>query len=192
MLKIIYEFIDYAFLFGFSIYSFFFVLLYLRNYKRESLLEFDKYASSLIANLVIIYLVFLLIYIYKPKKIEFENDFISDRYFGPFWFITWINLLRIVILPQLLRSRKIRTSLVFRIFFAMLCVIPFEQFLFYISSLFNFHKDYLPSSWTIYTPFVAYITYPVIYLVIFVSICFLYKWILTRKSNKSDIQNQSG
>jgi len=83
--------------------------------------------------------------------VEYEQYAFINRATGPYWWAYWSMMTCNVITPQLFWSKKLRTS-VFATFFISIFVnigMWFERFVIIVTSL---HRDYLPSSWTMYSP----------------------------------------
>ena len=81
----------------------------------------------------------------------YEKYVITNRLFGPYWFIYWSVLLSNVAIPQLLWLRKIRANVT--ALFLISLVIQYgmwaERVMIVITSL---HRDFLPSAWGMYYP----------------------------------------
>ena len=71
--------------------------------------------------------------------------------FGPYWWAYWSMMTCNVITPQLFWSKKIRTSIMATFIISIFVNIGmwFERFVIIVTSL---HRDYLPSSWVMYSP----------------------------------------
>ncbi|MGZ5280690.1 MAG: NrfD/PsrC family molybdoenzyme membrane anchor subunit [Bacteroidia bacterium] len=85
------------------------------------------------------------------SQYPFEQFIFINRAFGPYWWSYWIMVTCNVVTPQLFWSRKIRRSPV-AIFIISIFVnigMWFERFVIIVTSL---HRDFLPSSWAMYTP----------------------------------------
>jgi molybdopterin-containing oxidoreductase family membrane subunit len=83
--------------------------------------------------------------------VEYERYCFLNRMSGPFAWAYWTMMSCNVMSPQFFWFKKVRTSLVFT--FALSIVVNigmwFERFVIIVTSL---HRDYLPSSWTYFTP----------------------------------------
>jgi len=81
----------------------------------------------------------------------YEKYAFMNRAFGPYWWAYWTMMTCNVLSPQLFWIKKLRRSVVFT--FVMSIVINigmwFERFVIIVLSL---HRDFLPSSWSMYTP----------------------------------------
>jgi len=83
--------------------------------------------------------------------VEYEQYAFINRATGPYWWAYWSMMTCNVITPQLFWSKKLRES-VFATFIISIFVnvgMWFERFVIIVTSL---HRDYLPSSWTMYYP----------------------------------------
>lgn len=75
----------------------------------------------------------------------------ANRMLGPYAAAYWFLLICNVLVPQALWSRRVRSSIagLFLIAFVVLIGMWLERFVIVITSL---HRDFLPSSWGMYTP----------------------------------------
>jgi len=83
--------------------------------------------------------------------VEYEHFALVNRATGPYWWAYWIMMTFNVISPQLLWIKKLRTNLLFTFILSVVINIGmwFERFVIIVTSL---HRDFLPSSWTMYKP----------------------------------------
>jgi Ni/Fe-hydrogenase subunit HybB-like protein len=83
--------------------------------------------------------------------VEYEQYAFMNRAFGPYAWAYWIMMTCNVITPQLFWFKKIRTSLWATFIISIFVNIGmwFERFVIIVTSL---HRDFLPSSWTMYQP----------------------------------------
>jgi Ni/Fe-hydrogenase subunit HybB-like protein len=83
--------------------------------------------------------------------VEYEQYAFINRATGPYWWAYWSMMTCNVITPQLFWFKKIRTSLVASFIISIFINIGmwFERFVIIVTSL---HRDYVPSSWTMYHP----------------------------------------
>ncbi len=83
--------------------------------------------------------------------VEYERYAFINRMFGPYWWAYWSMMSCNVISPQLLWIKKIRTSVVATFILSIIVNIGmwFERFVIIVTSL---HRDYLPSSWAMFSP----------------------------------------
>jgi Ni/Fe-hydrogenase subunit HybB-like protein len=83
--------------------------------------------------------------------VEYEQYAFINRATGPYWWSYWAMMTCNVISPQLFWFKPIRTSLVWTFVLSIVVNIGmwFERFVIIVTSL---HRDYLPSSWTYFTP----------------------------------------
>ena len=83
--------------------------------------------------------------------VEYEQYAFLNRATGPYWWAYWSMMTCNVITPQLFWSGKLRTN-VFATFVISIFVnigMWFERFVIIVTSL---HRDFLPSSWAMYSP----------------------------------------
>jgi len=84
-------------------------------------------------------------------QVPAEQYAFINRAFGPYWWAYWSMMTCNVISPQLFWIKKIRTSLVATFILSIIVNIGmwFERFVIIVTSL---HRDYLPSSWSMFYP----------------------------------------
>lgn len=82
---------------------------------------------------------------------QYEAFAFVNRAFGPYAWAYWIMVSCNVIFPQLFWFRKVRTSIVPMFIISIIVNIGmwFERFVITVTSL---HRDFLPSSWSYYSP----------------------------------------
>ncbi len=83
--------------------------------------------------------------------VEYEQYAFMNRLTGPYWWAYIIMVLCNVVSSQLLWIKKLRRSLAFTFVLSIVINIGmwFERFVIIVTSL---HRDFLPSSWTMYKP----------------------------------------
>ncbi len=83
--------------------------------------------------------------------VEYESYAFINRATGPYWWAYWSMMTCNVISPQLFWFKKLRTNLAFTFFMSIIVNIGmwFERFVIIVTSL---HRDYLPSSWSMFHP----------------------------------------
>jgi Ni/Fe-hydrogenase subunit HybB-like protein len=83
--------------------------------------------------------------------VAYEQYAFINRATGPYWWAYWAMMTCNVITPQLFWVKKIRTSIVATFIITIFVNIGmwFERFVIIVTSL---HRDYLPSSWVMYSP----------------------------------------
>ncbi len=83
--------------------------------------------------------------------VEYEQYAFLNRATGPYWWAYWAMMSCNVFSPQFMWFKKLRTSIMFSFFISIVVNIGmwFERFVIIVTSL---HRDYLPSSWTMFQP----------------------------------------
>jgi molybdopterin-containing oxidoreductase family membrane subunit len=83
--------------------------------------------------------------------VEYEQYAFLNRATGPYWWAYWSMMTCNVFSPQFMWSKKLRTNLVFTFVISIVVNIGmwFERFVIIVTSL---HRDYLPSSWSMFSP----------------------------------------
>jgi molybdopterin-containing oxidoreductase family membrane subunit len=84
-------------------------------------------------------------------QVPAESYAFYNRMQGPYWWAYWSMMTCNVISPQLFWFKKIRTSIVATFVLSIIVNIGmwFERFVIIVTSL---HRDYLPSSWSMFHP----------------------------------------
>jgi hypothetical protein len=145
------DFIRVDLIIGFGWYSIFLFIFRLFRYKKEFLNEFDKQACKTVAFLGITYGIVWIIAVfsnYFSAMNEEEKTQFIRRLTGPYSIGYWFQPLFWVVLTQLLRIRFIRKFLIFRLLICISFILTFERFVIIVTSL---HRDYLPSSWSMFS-----------------------------------------
>jgi molybdopterin-containing oxidoreductase family membrane subunit len=83
--------------------------------------------------------------------VEYEQYAFLNRATGPYWWAYWAMMTCNVFSPQFMWIKKLRTSIIFSFIISIIVNIGmwFERFVIIVTSL---HRDYLPSSWTMFSP----------------------------------------
>jgi molybdopterin-containing oxidoreductase family membrane subunit len=83
--------------------------------------------------------------------VDAEQYAFINRMSGPYWWAYWTMMTCNVISPQLFWFKKIRTNIAATFILSIVVNIGmwFERFVIIVTSL---HRDYLPSSWAMFSP----------------------------------------
>ncbi len=83
--------------------------------------------------------------------VEYEQYAFLNRATGPYWWAYLLMMSCNVVSPQIMWFKKIRTSIVVSFIISIVVNVGmwFERFVIIVTSL---HRDYLPSSWTMFSP----------------------------------------
>ena len=83
--------------------------------------------------------------------VEYEQYAFLNRATGPYWWAYWAMMTCNVISPQLMWIKKLRRNIIFTFILSIFVNIGmwFERFVIIVTSL---HRDYLPSSWSMFSP----------------------------------------
>ena len=176
--NVIQDTISYGLMIGFGWYSLFLFILKLFRYKREFLVDFDKYACRTVVSLgVLLGIVFILnVGVYYFQANETDRMVFSQRLTGPYSFGIWLQPLFWVLLTQLLRIKLFQKAILYRIIMSIFFLLTFERLVIIFTS---FHRDYLPSSWTMFTsefefPWLEFLISIPIKIVVFALVVFAY------------------
>ena len=91
------------------------------------------------------------LFISDYSGVQYESYAFINRFSGPLAWSYWSMMTCNVISPQLFWFKKLRTNLSFTFFMSIIVNIGmwFERFVIIVTSI---HRDYLPSSWTMFHP----------------------------------------
>jgi molybdopterin-containing oxidoreductase family membrane subunit len=83
--------------------------------------------------------------------VEYEQYAFLNRATGPYWWAYTLMMTCNVVSPQVMWFKKIRTSIMWSFIISIVVNVGmwFERFVIIVTSL---HRDYLPSSWTMFSP----------------------------------------
>ncbi len=124
--------------------------LNLENYILVKHIEYMNIVIIITGSIVgVAYLTELFISWYSG--VQYEQYAFINRFSGPYWWAYWSMMTCNVITPQLFWFKKIRTSIIATFVISIFVNIGmwFERFVIIVTSL---HRDYLPSSWTMFSP----------------------------------------
>jgi len=117
--------------------------------KKNFLKKADDHSNRFISFIGIVYLIVWIIAtiveLYMREE-QGKNDLLH-RMFGKYWFGFWLQPLLWFSITQLLRFETIRKNIFCRLIFSILLILSLERIVIISTSL---HRDYLPSSWTMY------------------------------------------
>jgi Ni/Fe-hydrogenase subunit HybB-like protein len=82
---------------------------------------------------------------------QYDKFVVLNRWFGPYAFFYWMLILCNIAIPQMMWFKKVRTNVVVLFVISLVVNIGMwlERFIIVVTSL---HRDFLPSSWGMYTP----------------------------------------
>lgn len=125
-------------------------VLHLENYITVKHAEYMNIVIVITGSMVgVAYLSELFISWYSG--VEYEGYAFMNRATGPYWWAYWSMMTCNVITPQLFWFKKVRTSLIASFILSIFVNIGmwFERFVIIVTSL---HRDYIPSSWSMFHP----------------------------------------
>lgn len=116
-------------------------------FKNQILNKINNQSDRFISFIGIVYLiVWLLATIVELNISDQENkDYLLRRMFGEYWFGFWLQPILWFSMSQLLRIKSIQKNLFLKLIFSFFFILSIEKIVIVIVS---FHRDYLPSSWT--------------------------------------------
>ena len=146
----LYHLMQYCF-FGFGIYNLFFLILSKIKPLQEKIKfkEIDQAATTTIIICGIIYLInwsFDWIIILNNRESE-NSKSIINRLNGPYGFAVYSQSLAYITSSLLFILNFVKKSTLLRFLIGFIFLFNFEKFVIIVTSL---HRDYLPSSWTMY------------------------------------------
>ncbi|MCK6607906.1 MAG: hypothetical protein L6Q46_06315 [Flavobacterium sp.] len=133
---------------AFGLYSFLFLILSI-FIKKIALYQFDNQAKRFISFVGVLYIIFWVLgtIVYYIDCNPVEKSAMIDRMFGKYWFGIWIQPIFWFLLSQIFGIKFFSKNILIRIFASFFLIFSIERLVIISTSL---HRDYLPSSWTIY------------------------------------------
>ena len=146
----IYHFIQYCF-FGFGVYNLTYIILK-KSKKLQEKIKFPEIDKAAITTVLICGAVYLTNWIYDWVIIlnnrESESSIaVFERLDGPYGFSVYFQQVLYLSACFCFLLKFVRKYLILRFFIGFLFLFNLERFVIIITSL---HRDYLPSSWTMY------------------------------------------
>ncbi|WP_374400391.1 hypothetical protein [Flavobacterium sp.] len=167
---------------AFGFYSFLFLIVSI-FIKKTTFYSFDNQAKKFITFVGVLYIIFWFlgtIVYYIECNPEEKNEMV-DRMFGKYWFSIWIQPLFWFFLSQIFRIKIFSKNILIRIIASFFLIISIERLVIIISS---FHRDYLPSSWTMYRQLDIYPSNFILSILLKIFIFMLFVGLYTYISNK--------
>ena len=124
--------------------------MHLENYIHVKHVEYMNIVIIVTGSIVgVAYITELFISWYSG--VEYEAYAFINRATGPYWWAYWSMMTCNVISPQLFWFKKLRRNLAFTFVLSLVVNIGmwFERFVIIVTSI---HRDYIPSSWTMFHP----------------------------------------
>ena len=167
---------------AFGLYSFLFLILSI-FIKKIALYQFDNQVKRFISFVGVLYIIFWVLgtIVYYIDCNPVEKSVMIDRMFGKYWFGIWIQPLFWFALSQIFRIKFLSKNILIRIFASFFLIFSIERLIIIISS---FHRDYLPSSWTMYKQLDIYPSNFILSILMKILIFMLFVWLFTFISNK--------
>ena len=125
-------------------------VMHLENYITRKHVEYMNIVIIVTGSIVgVAYLTELFISWYSG--VEYESYAFINRFSGPYMWAYWIMMACNVVTPQLFWIKKIRTNFILTFILSIVVNIGmwFARFVIIVTSL---HRDFLPSSWTMFHP----------------------------------------
>ncbi len=125
-------------------------VMHLENYITRKHVEYMNIVIIVTGSIVgVAYLTELFISWYSG--VEYESYAFINRFSGPYLWAYWSMMTCNVVTPQLFWFKKIRTNFILTFILSIVVNIGmwFERFVIIVTSL---HRDYLPSSWSMFHP----------------------------------------
>lgn len=132
---------------SFGIYTVLFLLISI-FIKKETLNKIDTEVCRLMIFSGILYLSIWFAAIFISFANEVNRTYLLNRMLGKYCIGFWLQPLFWIVMTQLLRIKKIQKNWILRLLFSFFFIFSFEKTVIITTS---FHRDYLPSSWTIYS-----------------------------------------
>ena len=131
----------------FGIYSVSYLLISIFT-KKEILYKLDDEVCKLIIFIGIIYFLVWTTAIFISFSNNESRTSLINRIFGKYWIGFWLQPIIWIAMTQLLIFKKIQKNWFLRLLFSFFFIFSFERIVIITTTL---HRDYLPSSWTMYS-----------------------------------------
>ncbi|WP_136667853.1 hypothetical protein [Flavobacterium sp. H122] len=167
---------------AFGLYTFLYFIVSIFS-KKPILKTIDDKANAFISFAGIVYLLIWItgIIVELNSLNQADRNELIHRMFGKYWFGYWVQPLLWVLLTQLLRFQIIRKNVFIRILFSIFLMLSIERMVIIITA---FHRDYLPSSWTMYSDLDIYPSNYVLTLLIKIMVFLVFVGIFSVVTNK--------
>ena len=167
---------------AFGLYSFLFLISSI-FINKATFYKFDEEAKKFISFAGFLYIIiwFLGIFVYYIESSPEERTGIINRMFGKYWFGIWIQPLFWFLLSQIFRIKLFSKNILIRIFASFFLILSIERLVIISTSL---HRDYLPSSWTMYSDLGIYSSFFILSILLKILFFMLFVWLFTFIANK--------
>jgi len=167
---------------AFGLYSFLFLISSI-FIKKATFYKFDEEAKKFISFVGFLYIIiwFLGIFVYYIESSPEERTGMINRMFGKYWFGIWIQPLFWFLLSQIFRIKLFSKNILIRIFASFFLIFSIEKLVIISTSL---HRDYLPSSWTMYSDLGIYSSFFILSILLKILFFMLFVWLFTFIANK--------
>ena len=167
---------------AFGLYSFLFLISSI-FIKKATFYKFDEEAKKFISFVGFLYIIiwFLGIFVYYIESSPEERTGMINRMFGKYWFGIWIQPLFWFLLSQIFRIKLFSKNILIRIFASFFLIFSIERLVIISTSL---HRDYLPSSWTMYSDLGIYPSFFILSILLKILFFMLFVWLFTFIANK--------
>ena len=167
---------------AFGLYSFLFLISSI-FIKKATFYKFDEEAKKFISFVGFLYIIiwFLGIFVYYIESSPEERTGMINRMFGKYWFGIWIQPIFWFLLSQTFRIKRFSNNILIRIFTSFFLIFSIERLVILSTSL---HRDYLPSSWTMYSDLGIYSSFFILSILLKILFFMLFVWLFTFIANK--------
>ena len=167
---------------AFGLYSFLFLISSI-FIKKATFYKFDEEAKKFISFVGFLYIIlwFFGIFVYYIESSSEERTGMINRMFGKYWFGIWIQPLFWFLLSQIFRIKLFSKNILIRIFASFFLIFSIERLVIISTSL---HRDYLPSSWTMYSDLGIYSSFFILSILLKILFFMLFVWLFTFIANK--------
>jgi len=167
---------------AFGLYSFLFLISSI-FIKKATFYKFDEEAKKFISFVGFLYIIiwFLGIFVYYIESSPEERTGMINRMFGKYWFGIWIQPLFWFLLSQIFRIKLFSKNILIRIFASFFLIFSIERLVIISTSL---HRDYLPSSWTMYSDLGIYSSFFILSILLKILFFMLFVWLFTFIASK--------
>ena len=136
--------VDFFSAYGLTTLLYFIISIFIKN---TFLKKADNQSNNFISFIGILYLIVFTAAILVELNIldQESKTYLLQRMFGKYWFGFWLQPILWISITQLLRFGTVRKNIFLRLLFSFFLILSIEKI---VTITISFHRDYLPSSWT--------------------------------------------
>lgn len=174
--------------FGFGLYNLMYLILKFTPFGKKAFYKtFDNSAVKTVIFLGFLFFIwysFDMLILFTDADSTGKKDFL-ERLNGPYGFSLFAQQFLYIIFSLAFLIPYVKRFMILRLFFGLGLMLNFEKFVIFTTSL---HRDYLPSSWTMYSTFTGSILLDWQFnMIIFICLSLVHYFYQLKKQSSSDI-----